>query len=59
MDFKISAGTGKQGLCPKCNKKLLNMMKQGVRMVVCSCGWKQILTSYPNNGINTQQISKR
>jgi len=58
MDFKISAGSGKQGMCPECGKKLLNMFKGGVKQVVCSCGWKQILTTYPRNSINPKQISK-
>lgn len=59
MDFKISAGSGKRGRCPNCNKKVLNMIRNGVKMVVCSCGWKQIISKYPNNNINTQNITKR
>jgi len=57
MDFKISSGSGKHGLCPKCGKKILNMVHQGVRQRVCSCGWKQILNVYPNSAINSDQIS--
>jgi len=59
MDFKISSGSGKQGKCPECGKKLLNMLKAGVRQTVCSCGFKQILTKYPQNSIDTNQIELR
>jgi DNA-directed RNA polymerase subunit RPC12/RpoP len=59
MDFKISAGAGQQGKCPECGKKVLPMLRGGVKMLVCSCGWKQILKKYPQNSVNLKQISKR
>lgn len=59
MDFKISAGSGKSGLCPECGKKVLPILSGGVKKLVCSCGWQQILKKYPQNSIDPKQILKR
>ena len=56
MDFKITSGSGKHGRCPKCGKKLLNMIKASIRVKVCSCGFEQELLKYPKNDVNTQDI---
>lgn len=58
MDFKISSGSGKQGRCPECGKKLLNMIRNGIRVIVCSCGFKQELVKYHKNMVNSEDISQ-
>jgi DNA-directed RNA polymerase subunit RPC12/RpoP len=57
MDFKISSGSGKTGRCPECGHKLLNMIRDGIRMTVCVCGWEQELKSYDKNIVDTKNIN--
>ena len=59
MDFKISAGAGQRRKCPECGKRVMAMVRAGIKQLICSCGWKQILTKYPNNSVNPKQIIKR
>lgn len=58
MDFQISCGSGKAGRCPECNRKYMAMIVEGVKKVVCSCGWTKILHRYPQNSVNPEDISK-
>lgn len=58
MDVKISCGSGKRGRCPKCGKKYLSIFKSGVSKLVCSCGWEQVVSKYPKNDINLENISQ-
>jgi len=57
MDFKISSGSGQRGRCPKCHKKMLNMVRKGIRISVCSCGFEQELSKYPKNMVNPGDIA--
>ena len=58
MDFKISSGTGQRGRCPKCGNKMLNMVREGIRISVCSCVFEQELVKYPKNMVNPKDISQ-
>jgi hypothetical protein len=56
MDFKVSY-KGSSNLCPECKRKTLPVCRGGVKFLVCSCGWKQEITKYPKNIIDTKNIN--